>query len=202
MIDDLDRTLDELLRRELPPAIVDQVSISFAAPDNEFPPPSVTLPAIDLFLYDIRENMELRDTQWRTERQSNGTAVRWRSPVRVDCSYLITAWASESSNTRALDEHRLLSETMRALLRHPTIPEVLLQGSLRGQEPPLPTSSLQPGRLQSPGEFWQALGGKPKATLNYTVTISIVLDRGIETEVPVLDKVVRVGESQPQENGR
>jgi len=202
MIDDLDRTLDELLRRELPPAIVDQVSISFAAPDNEFPPPSVTLPAIDLFLYDIRENMELRDTQWRTERQSNGTAVRWRSPVRVDCSYLITAWASESSNTRALDEHRLLSETVRALLRHPTIPEVLLQGSLRGQEPPLPTSSLQPGRLQSPGEFWQALGGKPKATLNYTVTISIVLDRGIETEVPVLDKVVRVGESQPQENGR
>jgi hypothetical protein len=202
MIDDLDRTLDELLRRELPPAIVDQVAISFAAPDNEFPPPSVTLPAIDLFLYDIRENMELRDTQWRTERQSNGTAVRWRSPVRVDCSYLITAWASESSNTRALDEHRLLSETMRALLRHPTIPEVLLQGSLRGQEPPLPTSSLQPGRLQSPGEFWQALGGKPKATLNYTVTISIVLDRGIETEVPVLDKVVRVGESQPQENGR
>jgi Pvc16 N-terminal domain len=202
MIDDLDRTLDELLRRELPPAIVDQVSISFAAPDNEFPPPSVTLPAIDLFLYDIRENMELRDTQWRTERQSNGTAVRWRSPVRVDCSYLITAWASESSNTRALDEHRLLSETMRALLRHPAIPEVLLQGSLRGQEPPLPTSSLQSGRLQSPGEFWQALGGKPKATLNYTVTISVVVDRAIETELPVVEKVVRVGEVRAQENGR
>jgi hypothetical protein len=200
MIDDLDRTLDELLRHELPPAIVDQVAISFAAPDNEFPPPSVTLPAIDLFLYDVRENMELRNTQWRTERQSNGTAVRWRAPVRVDCSYLITAWSSESSNTRALDEHRLLSETMRALLRHPTIPEVLLQGSLRGQEPPLPTSSLQPGRLQSPGEFWQALGGKPKATLNYTVTIGIVVDRAIETEAPVVDKVIRVGKLPVPEN--
>jgi hypothetical protein len=196
MIDDLDRTLNELLRHELPSAIVDQVSISFATPDNEFPPTSVTLPAIDLFLYDVRENMELRNTQWHTERQPNGTAQRMRSPVRVDCSYLITAWSSESSNTRALDEHRLLSETMCALLRHPVIPEVLLQGRLRGQEPPLPTSTLQPGRLQSPGEFWQALGGKPKAALNYTVTIGVVVDRAIETEVPVREKVFRFGKLQ------
>src|SRR5215469_16690397 len=108
MIDDLDRTLEELLRRELRPALVEQVGISFAAPDNDFPPPSVTLPAVDLFLYDIRENLEIRN------------------PVRVDCSYLITAWACEGSSTRALDEHRLLSEVMKALLRHPTIPEVVL----------------------------------------------------------------------------
>src|SRR5580698_1652863 len=141
MIDDLDRTLDELLRHELPPAIVDQVAISFAAPDNDFPPPTVTLPAIDLFLYDVRENMELRNSQWSTERQVNGTAIRTRSPIRVDCSYLITAWSSESSGSRALDEHRLLSETLRALARFSIIPEVLLQGSLRGQEPPLPTST-------------------------------------------------------------
>src|SRR5580704_1303142 len=149
MIDDLDKTVEVLLKRELSPGLVGQVAISFAAPDSDFPPTSVTLPAIDLFLYDVRENTELRNTQWNTERQLNGTAVRKRAPVRVDCSYLITAWSSESSNTRALDEHRLLSETMRALLRHPTIPEVLLQGSLRGQEPPLPATTLQPGRLQS-----------------------------------------------------
>ncbi len=64
MIDDLDRTVEELLRRELAPALVDQVAISFAAPDSEFPPSSVTLPAVDLFLYDIRENRELRSTEW------------------------------------------------------------------------------------------------------------------------------------------
>ncbi|MDJ0747492.1 MAG: Pvc16 family protein [Xenococcaceae cyanobacterium MO_167.B27] len=28
-------------------------------------------------------------------------------------------------------------------------------------------------RLQSLGEFWQALGGKPKAALHYTVTIGV-----------------------------
>ena len=49
MIDDLDRILDVLLRHELPPTIVDQVALSFATPYSKFPPPSVTLSAIDLF---------------------------------------------------------------------------------------------------------------------------------------------------------
>jgi len=192
MVDDLDRTVEELLKRELPPALVEQVAISFAAPDSEFPPSAVTLPAIDLFLYDIRENMELRSPGWIVERLSDGTAIKHRTPVRIDCSYLVTAWSSESSTTRSLDEHRLLSEVMKVLLRHATIPEVLLQGSLRGQEPPLPTATLQPGRLQSLGEFWQALGGKPKAALNYTVTIGVVADRPVETELPVAEKVLKL----------
>jgi hypothetical protein len=192
MIDDLDRSVEELLRRELSAALMEQVAISFAAPDSDFPPSSVTLPAVDLFLYDVRENLELRSTDWIIERRDDGTATKKRAPVRVDCSYLITAWSSESSTTRALDEHRLLSEVMKVLLRHPTIPEVLLQGSLKGQEPPLPSSTLQPGRLQSVGEFWQALGGKPKAALNYTVTIGVLAERPLETEMPVIEKMLKV----------
>jgi hypothetical protein len=191
MIDDLDRSVEELLRRELSPGLVEQVGISFAAPDSEFPPSSVTLPAVDLFLYDIRENLELRSPGWLIEHREDGTATRRRNPVRVDCSYLITAWASEGSTTRALDEHRLLSEVMKVLLKHPTIPEVILQGALKGQEPPLPSSTLQPGRLQSVSEFWQALGGKPKAALNYTVTIGVFPDRAEETERLVTDRTIK-----------
>lgn len=192
MIDDLDRAVEELLKRELSPGLVEQVGISFAAPDSEFPPSSVSLPAVDLFLYDVRENLELRNTGWTLEHRDDGTTWRRRNPVRVDCSYLITAWASESSTTRALDEHRLLSEVMQVLLKHPTIPEVLLQGSLKGQEPPLPSSTLQPGRLQSVSEFWQALGGKPKAALNYTVTIGVVPQEIQETDRPVTDKTIKI----------
>ncbi|MFL6414192.1 MAG: DUF4255 domain-containing protein [Bryobacteraceae bacterium] len=192
MIDDLDRTVEQLLRHELPATIVDQIGVSFAAPDSEFPPTSVSLPAIDLFLYDIRENLELRSSEWVINHHENGTATRRRAPARVDCSYLITAWSSEGSTTRALDEHRLLSEVMTVLLRHATIPEVLLQGSLRGQEPPLPSSSLQPGRLQSVGEFWQALGGKPKAALNYTVTIGVYTEVPLDTAPPVVIRSLKI----------
>jgi hypothetical protein len=190
MIHDLDKTMEELLKRELSPLMAEQLAISFAAPDSDFPPPSVKLPAVDLFLYDVRENLELRNRQWVVERSEDGKASKKRLPVRVDCSYLITAWASDSSNTRPLDEHRLLSEVMTVLLRHPILPEPVLQGSLKNQEPPLPATTLQPGRLQSVAEFWQALGGKPKAALNYTVTIGIGDDLPIDTERLVVDKTL------------
>ena len=191
MIDDLDRTIAALLRRELPPALAQQVQISFATPDDQFPPQSVTLPAIDMFLYDVRENLELRSNEVYVQRNSDGTAIRTRAPVRVDFSYLVTAWPSSTVPDPAQDEHRLLGEVMRALLRHRTIPEDVLQGVLAVQDPPLPTSTLQPGRLQSLGEFWQALGGKPKAALNYSVTASVEIFAPEEVRL-VTEKVLKV----------
>lgn len=173
MIDDLNNTLRALLRHELPPPLNEQVAISFDPPDDQFPPPTVTPPAIDLFLYDIRENRDLRSNDWTVQRESDGKAWRNLPLVRVDCSYLITAWPSPSTPNRATDEHRLLSQVMMVLLRYPKLPDALLQGALLTQELPLPTGVLQPGHLQSLGEFWQALGGKPKAALNYTVTIAV-----------------------------
>jgi hypothetical protein len=190
MIDDLDRTMEALLETELPPDLVSQITISFATPDDQFPPTSVTLPAVDLFLYDVRESRELRDNDWIIERSSDGTTTKRRPPIRVECSYLVTAWASDSSTTPALDEHRLLSEVMLVLLRHPTLPPAVLQGSLQGQSPPLPAVTLQPGRLQSMGEFWQALGGKPKAALNYTVTFGAEVHRPVDASV-VTDKMLK-----------
>ncbi len=173
MIHDLNSTLKVILQHELPKPLDEQVAISFDPPDDQFPPPSVTPPAIDLFLYDIRENRDLRSNEWSLQRESDGTGRRCMPLVRVDCSYLITAWPSQSTPNRSADEHRLLSEVMMVLLRFPTLPEWLLQGGLTAQELPLPTAVLQPGHLQSLGEFWQALGGKPKAALNYTVTIAV-----------------------------
>ncbi len=76
------------------------------------------------------------------------------------------------------------------LLRHPTVPAAVLRGALVDQEPPLPVITLHPGRLQSLGEFWQALGGKPKAALNYTVTIGLDVATAIEAPV-VTDKLLK-----------
>lgn len=194
MIDDLDRTIAALLRHEdygLPPTLAEQVQISFATPDGEFPPQSVTLPAVDLFLYDVRENLDLRSSEMHLERFSDGTARRTQPPIRVDFSYLVTAWSSESVPDRAQDEHRLLGEVMRTLLRHRVIPADVLQGSLVDQSRPVPSTALQPGRLQSLGEFWQALGGKPKAALNYSVTLAIDLTLPEDVRL-VTDKVVKV----------
>jgi hypothetical protein len=193
MIDDLDRSLAALLAQGLPAGLVEQVTVTFAAPNDQFPPPSVALPAVDLFLYDVRENRDLRRVEPQVERR-NGGVVQTPPPVRVDCSYLVTVWASESSTTPAYDEHRLLGEVLRVLLRHPTLPEAVLQGSLRDQEQPPPTRALQSGHLQNLGEFWQALGGKPRAALNYTVTLAIPVGEPVDLGAPVSERVVRMGQ--------
>jgi Pvc16 N-terminal domain len=193
MIDDLDRTLEELLKHELPEGILDRVALSFAAPDSEFPPAAVPLPAINLFLYDVRENRELRSTEWIVERRDHEKATRQRPPVRVDCSYLVTAWPSDAAPNPSQDEHHILGEVMKVLLRHRVIPEVLLQGSLAHQEPPLPAITIQPSELQSWGDFWQAIGSKPKVALNYKVTIGVPMGEAVETERPVIDKKLDFG---------
>lgn len=187
MIHDLDQTLAALLRRELPGR--DQVTVSFAAPDDQF---SVKLPAVDLFLYDLRENTELRGNDDWLERHADGTATRRRAPVRVDASYLITAWPGGGAGDVSEDEHRLLGTVMRALLRFRRLPVELLKGSLVSQALVPPVTTLQPGRLQSLGEFWQALGGKPKAALNYTVTLAVDVDEP-EVSTLVVDREIRLG---------
>jgi len=188
LLHELDQTLAALLKRELPGR--DQITVSFAAPDDQF---SVKPPAVDLFLYDVRENLELRSNDEVVERQTDWTSIRYRPPVRVDASYLITAWPGGGSgqSDASEDEHMLLSAVMRVLLRFPKLPRELLNGSLARQDWPLPVSTLQPGRLQSLGEFWQALGGKPKAALNYTVTLPVDVSEP-ETQPLVIDKEIRM----------
>ena len=186
MFQDLDNTLATLLQRDL---AMSNLSISFAAPDSEFPPIDVSLPAIDLFLYTVQENWELRTNEWVHQRV-NGNIVRHYAPVRVDCSYLITAW---SSSTNAIeDEHHLLGDVMKVLLRYRRLPDEVLQGELIGHEPPIRARVIQQGPLQSLGEFWQAMGGKPKAALHYTLTLSVDVIEPKDLGVPASTKVIKV----------
>jgi hypothetical protein len=182
MIDDLDNTLKRLLAREVA-ELADEGHICFERPDDQFQPAQ---PGVDLFLYDVRENHELRDNEWLVEpHPAAGTVATRQAPIRVDCSYLITAWAGDTAS-----EHRLLGRVMRVLLRYPTLPEDLLPAGLKVQELALPASILQPGSLQSMGEFWQAMGGKPRAALNYTVTIAVAPDEEAAEAPLVFERII------------
>ncbi len=193
MLDVLDTTLELLLKRELPPDVpsVDtELVISFKTP---YQGAIEQLPAINCFLYDVQENLELRSSAWSVERQRNGKAVKKRPPARVDCSYLITAWPEKDDDIKT--EHQLLGEVMKVLLRYRKIPETFVTDDFEGQEIPLRLISLRPSNLQSFGEFWQAMGGKdgtrPKVVLHCTVTISVPVDEAGE-------EVGLVGVYQPE----
>ncbi|SRR6266496_2612403 len=170
MIRDLSETLKAILQDPSVPPELAVADIVFDRPADPFNPPKTT---IDLFLYDIRENTELRSNEQQIEIK-NHQAIIHPAPLRLSCSYLVTAWPFGGAEL-ALQEHRLLSQVLRAFGQYPTIPAHLLQGSLVGQEPPLPMVGLHPDALKNLSEFWTSVGNKLRASLTLTATISVPL---------------------------
>ncbi len=166
MIRDLSKTLEAILTQPSLPAELAAAQIVFDRPVQQFNPQQT---AIDLFLYDVRENLELRSSEPEIER-NNATILC--PPMRVDCTYLVTAWPVGGAEV-SLQEHRLLSQVLQVFRRYDTIPEVFVQGSLRGQQPPLPLKISSVDGLKNPAEFWTALGTPLRAALAITVTIGV-----------------------------
>jgi hypothetical protein len=170
MIGDLSLTLKQILGDPNLPEPLHLAQIAFDRPTDPYSPGQRT---VNVFLYDIRENVELRSNEPIIERH-NGQATIRLPPLRVACSYLVTAWpAGVTGEELVLQEHELLSQVLQVLARYPTIPDQFLQGSLKGQEPPLPMVALHPDALKNLSEFWTSLGSKLRPSLTVTVTISM-----------------------------
>jgi hypothetical protein len=176
MISELDESIRRVLIEEggLDPAEID---IRFEIPDRDWAA-SISRPTVNCYLFDIHENRQLRGAGWYVE--GNGRQARTRRPpMRINLSYLITAW------TKAVeDEHRLLWQVLATLAHFPEFPKAKLQGALAEIEGEIPTMIAQPdgGPLRSPGEFWSALENKLKPSINYVVTLP--LDTMIGTVAP------------------
>lgn len=191
MIRDLSLTLqaildDPALAASFPELAAAQVV--FDRPGETFSP---TQTSIDLFLYDIRENMELRSNEPTLKRLNGQVEIR-HPPLRVACSYLITAWPVGGTDL-VLQEHRLLGQVLQVLSRHPTIPTTFLKGKLVGQEPPLPMMTAQTDGLKDPAEFWTAIGNKLRPSLTVTVTIGMEVFFPVTAPI-VITEEVRLGE--------
>src|SRR5258708_6613458 len=88
MIRDLSETLQALLSQPGIPPELAAAQIIFDPPGDPFAPPQTS---VDVFLFDIRENVNLRFTEYE-QRTVGPDVIQSRPPLRVTCSYLITAW--------------------------------------------------------------------------------------------------------------
>jgi hypothetical protein len=189
MIDDLSQTLRTILTRSGPDPLK-SAQIVFDRPADPFTPQQTT---VDLFLYDIREDVELRSNEPIFER-INGQVITHAPPLRIACSYLVTAWpGGETGDAAVLLEQRLLSQTLQVLAGQPTIDPKFLQGSLKGQEPPLPLVTALVDPQKNLSEFWTALGNKLRPSLTVKVTISITSLFPPKTEPMVTTEHLRSG---------
>lgn len=168
MIDDLSKTLRAILTQRGLPEELSSAQIVFDHPSEKFNPQQTT---IDLFLYDIREDLELRSNTEIVERK-NGKVIMHRPPLRVACSYLVTAWPVGGADL-ALQEQRLLSQVLYVFSGMPTIPATFLQEALKGQSPPLPMVTALVDPQKNLSEFWTALGSQLRPSITLTATIAI-----------------------------
>jgi len=101
----------------------------------------------------LRENHELRSNQRYLTRNGAAASER-RAPVRVDVTYLVTAWTTDVS-----DEHQLLGQLLTTLLRYPLLPDETLKGAMQTQPLPLQAWIAQPERTPNAWDFWAAWTG-------------------------------------------
>lgn len=180
MIHEVDELLEKLVKRDALNG--SQVELVFDAPTKDWVARR-NGPAVDLYLYDIREDLQRRVPSWEDARGSDGKVnARQLPPRRFKLSYLVTAWTQ-----RPEDEHRLLSALLSAFIRNPMIKPDQLEGTLA--EPDLPVYidvGQPPSQDRSLADVWSALGGELKPSLDVVVTAPIMVKRDTEFGPPVL----------------
>ena len=169
MIHEVDVALRSLIEREATDGT--EVEVVFDAPTKDWASRR-NVPTIDVYLYDIREDLRRRERGLINQYDGDRVTTRHLPPRHFKLSYLVTAWTQ-----RPEDEHRLLSALLSCFLRHDAIPPDLITGPLAELGLPVPmTIALPPPEDRSFADVWSALGGELKPSLD--IVISAPADTG------------------------
>jgi hypothetical protein len=171
MIQDVDDTLKQLLvtRGKMDETAID---ISFDQPTGEWAG-SLTRPTLNCYLYDIRENVELRSRDFRIERDiQSGQTRRVIDPLRVDLSYIITSW---TRNIR--DEHTLLSRVLACLAPVRAIRPRDAEEALHNQPYDMPVKVALPSEaIRNLPDLWGVMENQLRPAINFVITIAVDLN--------------------------
>ncbi|MFI7482632.1 DUF4255 domain-containing protein [Kocuria sp. M1R5S2] len=167
MIAQVDDALRTLVRTEALGGA--EVEVAFDAPTKDWAARR-NAPTVNLYLYDIREDLRRRERGFADERDEDGNVLRRRpAPRYFKLSYLVTAWTQ-----RPEDEHLLLDQLLHSFLRHEALPEDLVTGGLAEPGRPVPmTVGLPPPEDRAFADVWSALGGELKPSLDIVVIAPI-----------------------------
>jgi hypothetical protein len=146
---------------------------------------------LNIYLYEIREDLKYRNNE-RTSTFQEGWIHQNRTPERLDCHYLITAWSpmvySPPVSEPTLDEHNLLYEVITVLFRHRalipaevyrpgiTIPSgrslVSVPADIRDDS--LPLDAALADQIRDLGDYWSTMRVIWRPTIGLTITIPVI----------------------------
>ncbi|MDA8025690.1 MAG: DUF4255 domain-containing protein [Actinomycetota bacterium] len=163
--------VDNLIRKDIEEGVTNGsgAEVSFDPPSKDWSTRR-SVPTVNIYLYDIREETNRRVSGIVEDRNENGVVVRRRMPIRhFRLSYLITAWTN-----RPEDEHRLLSSILIRLLRREFFTPEEAGGPFAQMHLPI---MIQVGKPHSDErqvpEIWNSLGRELKPSLDLRITVPI-----------------------------
>jgi hypothetical protein len=122
-------------------------------------------PAVNLFLFDVRENVHRRDVMYERVSNADGVVVARRPPPpRYDLSYTVTAWAPS-----VLVEHKILAAALRCFASLTTLPREVLPAPLAA----LPYEVLVDTGSSTKRSMFLNMGGDLKAGFEVTLTVPV-----------------------------
>jgi Pvc16 N-terminal domain len=180
VIDEIDESLRRLVLRDAVNG--SGVELSFEAPTKEWASRRNT-PTINIYLYDIREDVQLREVEYEEIRDADGRVTERRPPPRrYRLSYLVTVWTQ-----RPEDEHRVLSSLLACFLKYERLPDDVLVEALAAQPYSIRTTvALPASQDRALADLWSALGGELKPSLDLVVTAPFDAGRVLAAGPPVL----------------
>ncbi|MCB0966192.1 MAG: DUF4255 domain-containing protein [Ilumatobacter sp.] len=182
MIHDLDESIRNLFERDVLNG--SGVDLEFDAPTKEWVG-QLNKPTIDIFLYDIREDLTRREVMFQDIRDEDGKVIDRRQPPRMfRFAYLVTAWTK-----RPEDEHRLLSSILACLVRNERLPPEVLAGSLADIDRAIVTQvamAIDDDRMYT--NIWSALGGELKPAVNLVCIAPLDVSRVLPFGPPVTEE--------------
>jgi uncharacterized protein DUF4255 len=184
MFNEVDEALRSLVRADALNG--SGIEVVFDAPTREWAARR-NAPTVNLYLYDIREDLRRRERGLVNEYDDRGVVLnRRQTPRHFKVTYLATAWTQ-----RPEDEHRLLSALLYCFLRNEIIPSDVLTGRLAETGLPVTVSvALPPPEDRSFADVWSALGGELKPSLDLVVTVPADGGRRIPAGPPVLEPLI------------
>jgi hypothetical protein len=161
----LENTLQSWLREQLP-LPEDIGDVSFDSPEGTWGT-SVTRPTVNLFLFDVARAAQ-QPVVVAPRRDAQGVMVRDQPAPAVSFSYLLSTWGGG-----VREEHQLLGDAIRAVLRTPFLAGGPQQAELVG---PVQLMLSAPEQVHA-HDLWAGLGGRLRASLVLVATTAVTLDR-------------------------
>ena len=173
MLTNLHQSITDLFVKETVGGDLAAIDVKFDAPTRDWVD-SLIKPTINFFLFDMKENIDLRQNSFEMPKLKDDgrTADRRLPPRRIDLRYLVSSMCDVTE-----DEQTLLWKAMWILLKHPKFPV------WTGDEPAPSIRVEEKGSLRDVLDLWNAFDARPHPALLCTITMPMDLNVAIESKL-------------------